>query len=126
MQAADGLENSKIISVSSTEAVGLYNPYTTAGDLVVNGILASSHSSWFLEGTGLSDSSIVATYGALFKPLSWLQAVKPESFHCFHKAIVHKWPTYVLDKIPASFIFSTAMESIVLGCDHAPEQGETV
>lgn len=29
---------------------GLFNPYTTGGDIVVNGALASAHSSWFLDG----------------------------------------------------------------------------
>merc|ERR1711937_391329 len=31
VQSGDGLEKSNIVSLSSTEAVGLYNPYTTAG-----------------------------------------------------------------------------------------------
>ena len=29
---------------------GLYNPFTIGGDIVVNGVLASSHSDWFLDG----------------------------------------------------------------------------
>eukprot|EP00961_Rhodomonas_salina_P298479 3938114-Rhodomonas_salina.1 len=29
---------------------GLYNPYTTSGTVVVDGVVASAHSEWFLEG----------------------------------------------------------------------------
>ena len=51
---------------------GLYNPYTTSGDIIVDGVHASVHSSWFLEGV-LSTHRIAPTYQMLLGPLRLLQ-----------------------------------------------------
>lgn len=79
--------SSPIVSTSLVTATGLFNPYTQSGNLFVNGILASCHSSWFLEGSGLTDSSIVRAYSALFSPLNALYDVKPHAFRSFHDEI---------------------------------------
>lgn len=78
------IATSPIVAVRKVEMQGLFNPYTRNGDIFVNNILASSHSGWFLEGSGMSDSSIVAVYSALFSPLSMLYSLKPSAFACFH------------------------------------------
>merc|ERR1712216_1105650 len=42
----------EIVPVQTVQQVvrkGLYAPYTTSGDLFVNGVLASAHSDWFLD-----------------------------------------------------------------------------
>merc|ERR1712070_1095763 len=76
---------SPIVGIRVVVATGLFNPYTVVGDIFVNGILASSHSSWFLEDTGMSDSSIVALYNIVLKPLSLLYYLKPSAFQCFQE-----------------------------------------
>jgi len=38
-----------VTKVEAVQKLGIYNPYTMSGDIVVNGVLASSHSSWFLD-----------------------------------------------------------------------------
>ncbi|CAE7940671.1 SHH [Symbiodinium sp. KB8] len=40
----------KVISTSFVPGFGLYNPFTLSGNIVVNGVLASAHSSWFMDG----------------------------------------------------------------------------
>jgi intein/homing endonuclease len=39
----------KVLFVHTEQAEGLWNPFTVAGTIVVDGILASCHSDWFLE-----------------------------------------------------------------------------
>ncbi|CAK9029006.1 Sonic hedgehog protein [Durusdinium trenchii] len=43
-------ELGEVISTSMVPRMGLYNPFTLSGNIVVNGVLASAHSSWFLDG----------------------------------------------------------------------------
>jgi len=40
----------RVASVTFTTKTGVYNPFTMDGSIVVNGIVASSHSDWFLDG----------------------------------------------------------------------------
>lgn len=40
----------RVLSTSFVPAFGLYNPFTLSGNIVVNGVLASAHSSWFMDG----------------------------------------------------------------------------
>jgi len=46
---SNSLKQSKIISHDIRISKGLYNPFTKHGNIVVDGILASSHSEWFLD-----------------------------------------------------------------------------
>ena len=39
-----------VISVALAQDQGLFNPYTLGGTIVVDGVLASAHSSWVLDG----------------------------------------------------------------------------
>lgn len=43
-------ELGEVISTSMVPRMGLYNTFTLSGNIVVNGVLASAHSSWFLDG----------------------------------------------------------------------------
>jgi len=39
----------RVIEIEVEKAKGLWNPFTIAGTIVVDGVLASCHSDWFLE-----------------------------------------------------------------------------
>ena len=39
----------KILTAEIVLKKGVFNPFTLTGDLVVNGVVASSHSEWFLD-----------------------------------------------------------------------------
>lgn len=49
---------------------GLFNPFTLNGTLVVNGVVASAHSDWFLDSAtpGSLRQHLPATYQALMWP----------------------------------------------------------
>jgi hypothetical protein len=53
-------------------AVGIYNPYTLSGTIVVNGVVASCHSEWFADATfdalGLSPGWLPGLYQAALAP----------------------------------------------------------
>lgn len=50
---------------------GLYNPFILSGDLVVNGVLASAHSDWFLDRVMPQShvSHIPAIYQTVMAPM---------------------------------------------------------
>jgi len=75
----------RIMSVAYVVNEGLYNPYTLSGNIVVNGVVASSHSSWVLDP--LTPKSLVqylpSMYQMLFAPgrlLYWLAGPKAADF----------------------------------------------
>ena len=39
-----------VVSTTRSSKRGLYNPYTLSGTIVVDGVAASCHSSWILDG----------------------------------------------------------------------------
>jgi len=43
----DGM--SQVTKTTQGRMVGLYNPYTESGNIIVNDVVASSHSEWFLD-----------------------------------------------------------------------------
>jgi hypothetical protein len=45
----DSLQLENVVEVSLHMDTGIFNPYTLSGTIVVNGVLASSHSSWVLD-----------------------------------------------------------------------------
>ncbi|XP_024535844.1 warthog protein 4 [Selaginella moellendorffii] len=50
LKVGDSLwESSQIIEIQKVEKVGLYNPLTLSGSIMVNNVLASTHSEWFLD-----------------------------------------------------------------------------
>ncbi|KAG0565218.1 hypothetical protein KC19_8G174400 [Ceratodon purpureus] len=40
-----------VTDISTVVKQGLYNPYTLGGTIIVNGVVASAHSEWFLDAT---------------------------------------------------------------------------
>lgn len=60
-----GLVQHTVVSVGCTTMDGLYNPYTLGGSIIVNGVVASSHSWWFAD----------AAFDAWGLPLQWLPAL---------------------------------------------------
>merc|ERR1719458_1308628 len=91
-------------------AVGLYNPYLVSGDLFVDGVLASSHSSWFLEPY-LEAATIVPTCQALFAPLALLYYLHPGWFQRFHNSNVNF--SGPLNEMPISQLAQTAVGSFL-------------
>jgi len=43
-------ETAAVASIDESVEVGMYNPYTLSGTIVVDGVVASCHSSWILDG----------------------------------------------------------------------------
>merc|ERR1711988_538623 len=66
---------SYVTKVSTVFKRGIYNPFTLQGDIVVNGVLASVHSDWFLDSiaavTGTT-SYLPGTYQAILAPARML------------------------------------------------------
>lgn len=54
---------------------GLFNPFTMTGQLVVNGVLASSHSDWFLDSVAEKlgmERFLPSIYQTLLAPARWM------------------------------------------------------
>jgi len=59
-----------IASKSLVAGTGLFNPYTLSGSIVVDGVAASCHSSWALDGLfELTGISVPDGYQAAFAPV---------------------------------------------------------
>jgi hypothetical protein len=70
LQGGSVLATQRIVSKSIVMGRGLFNPYTLGGSIVVDGVLASCHSSWALDGvfTWLG-VPIAEGYQAAFAPI---------------------------------------------------------
>lgn len=71
---------SAIVAVARVVRAGAYNPYTPSGALVVNGVLASCHSAWLLEGLApwlLPARHAPALYQAVLAPVRAAHALAP-------------------------------------------------
>ena len=71
----------RVVKISIIQDVGLFNPYTLRGSIVVDGVVASSHSGSALDGVFKAlHISIPVGYQALFAPVRTLyRTVGPES-----------------------------------------------
>ncbi|KAK9829524.1 hypothetical protein WJX72_006318 [[Myrmecia] bisecta] len=62
----------EVTDVEVVMGLGLFNPFTTGGFLVVDGVLVSAHSAWFLDATfnhlGISPSYLPAIYQVIMAP----------------------------------------------------------
>jgi len=71
---SDSSKPEKIVNITLKAALGLYNPYTLSGTIVVNGVVGSAHSKWILDP--LTPDSLMmhvpAIYQTLFLPGRWL------------------------------------------------------
>ena len=59
----------KVVSVDRARKTGLFNPFTRDGIIVVNGIVASEYSEWFLDGI-VPARFLPAIYHAIQAPLA--------------------------------------------------------
>jgi hypothetical protein len=72
MNATTGQFQVYVVKQRSVEVRrALYDPFTLSGDLVVNGVLASAHSDWFLDSVMPQSyvSSIPSIYQAVMSPM---------------------------------------------------------
>ena len=51
MVGGDALDLARVVDIKLVRSQGLYNPFTMDGDILVDGVLASAHSEWFLDST---------------------------------------------------------------------------
>jgi MYXO-CTERM domain-containing protein len=58
----------EVAAVRTTVAVGAYNPLTMNGTIVVDGVVASAHSDWFLDGIVSADAQ-AKVYQAILAPV---------------------------------------------------------
>jgi len=68
--AAHPLQLERVTQVASMLKAGLYNPYTLSGNMIVNDVVVSSHSSWILDSwvPGSFTGAIPSLYQLLFFP----------------------------------------------------------
>ena len=59
------IKTGEVVSVATSLQRGLYNPYTLSGSVVVDGVVASCHSSWILDGV-LPPRAAAAVYQRVF------------------------------------------------------------
>jgi MYXO-CTERM domain-containing protein len=58
----------EVAAVRTTVGVGAYNPLTMNGTIVVDGVVASAHSDWFLDGIVSADAQ-TKIYQAILAPV---------------------------------------------------------
>jgi hypothetical protein len=72
--AAGMLESTEVIAVNRCRDDGLFNPLTISGTIVVDGVVASAHSDWFLDGF-VSAHVQGKVYQTMFAPVRGLYRV---------------------------------------------------
>jgi hypothetical protein len=102
--AAGQLAAFTVCSIERVSLEGLYNPYTLSGTILVNGVVASSHSYWFADAAfdalGLPAAWLPGVYQAVLAParlLFW--AMGPQAY------------TELYDKMDAAFDFAQLLSS---------------
>jgi len=92
--AAAGGERLRVASVAGVSYVrraGLFNPYTLGGTIVVDGVLASAHSSWLVDGVAAAlglTHRLPAGFQLAFAPLRALYATAgPDFMQAFGDAL---------------------------------------
>jgi hypothetical protein len=58
----------RVVRAETRVAVGAYNPLTMNGTIVVDGVVASAHSDWFLDGLVPADTE-AKVYQAVLAPV---------------------------------------------------------
>jgi len=110
-ESADGTTASAPVTAVAAEArAGLYNPLTLGGTILVDGVAASAHSDWFLDGV-LAPASQDVVYQALFLPVRALyRLIGPE----WTETIAERWG--VVDAVrDASLAAASGWLALALG-----------
>ncbi|KIZ04059.1 hypothetical protein MNEG_3903 [Monoraphidium neglectum] len=85
------LEEATVSRAAAVAREGLFNPYTLGGSIVVDGVLASAHSGWLVDGAFAAAGAshlMPAFFQALFAPLRAAYAVAgPEFMQRFGDAL---------------------------------------
>ncbi|KXZ44119.1 hypothetical protein GPECTOR_73g640 [Gonium pectorale] len=70
-----------VVSVKTVVRPGLYNPFTLGGRIVVDGVLASAHSDWFLDPLvpAAARRFLPAVYQAVLAPVRLLYRLVPRA-----------------------------------------------
>jgi hypothetical protein len=84
VETTDGKTSVK--SIEHVNLVGTFNPFTTSGSLIVNGVHALCASDTFLDAY-LPESAIPATWQVLLAPVRWIQWIAPHKMKRFHKDV---------------------------------------
>jgi len=108
VQTDDRVEVSAVKTISVSVEKGLYNPISLSGDMIVQGVVMSCWSDWFLEGF-LSGAIIPSVYQAITFPIRLLYHVLPRSF--IHFASVFEGDALSIDQQPCK-ITITAVKAI--------------
>lgn len=66
--AGGGMALDQVEAVANKAAIGAFNPLTRGGTIIVDGVAASAHSDWFLDGI-VSAHAQAATYQAILAPV---------------------------------------------------------
>ena len=87
-RAGDGtMLPSTVAAVKQTVATGAFNPLTLSGTIVVDGVVASAHSDWFLDGI-VSAEAQGQVYQAMFAPVRGIyRVIGPE----WMQEITERW-----------------------------------
>lgn len=74
IRSSTGLSTSKVTDILTSHLSGLFNPYTITGNIVVDGVVASCHSSWILDSLVPKGFQpwLPAVYQAVFLLNRWM------------------------------------------------------
>ena len=114
---ADNEMTPKIVTEATSEyLLGRYNPYTLGGKIVVDGVLASAHSAWFLDSitpVGLK-KHLPKIYQAILTPVRLAYFLLPQSTReadtAAHSLKIDGW-----NDMSAFEILSHAIKHIAIG-----------
>merc|ERR1711879_765550 len=106
---SDKMSRTVVTTIGSAIEVGLFNPYPHAGTIVVDGILASAHSSWLLEGM-MPETHVPTAYDILLTPVRILHLLFPGWLQRFAEAVAGEGS---LDQKGVAGIAHAAMMTIV-------------
>lgn len=103
---------SAVVSISTQMLKGLFNPYTMSGSIVVNWVISSVHSEWWLE-TKMDPAKIPDAYQTMLMPVRLLYSAAPGWLERFDLAIRNETAKRSLDEAGMSEIIAAALRSAI-------------